>query len=108
MSGQEFGVRFKTSKKVAGLGSRERAEAYARVWSRLGFPAELVTRLRPTAAWKHVCLCGPDSTHDQVHACQAAPCDGRELMRASLRAEYTTSTGVRAARELSAVGGGSR
>lgn len=106
--GVQFGVRFISSGEVAVLPSRERAEAYARVWSQLGFPAELVTRLRPTAAWKHVCLCGPDSTHDQVHACQAAPCDGRELMRASLRAEYTASTAVRAACELSAVGGGSR
>jgi hypothetical protein len=51
MSAPQFGVRFVASGKVAGLGSRERAEVYARVWTRLGFEAELVTRLGSTSAW---------------------------------------------------------
>jgi hypothetical protein len=101
MSGQEFGVRFKASRKVAGLGSRERAEAYARVWSKLGFPAELVTRLRPTAAWVPVCLCGPDSTHDELSACNAAPCAGLVLVAVRARAARET-------REAQLVGGGPR
>lgn len=91
--GVEFGVRFVSSGKVAVLVSRERAEGYVRVWSRLGFPAELVSRLRPTAGWKPVCLCGLDSTHDAVLACKAAPCMGLVAV---------------AAREAQLVGGGSR
>lgn len=105
----EFGVRFKASSKTVALPSRERAEAYVRVWSWSGFPAELVTRSWPGSPWALVCSCGPGSTHDEVHACEAAPCDGRELMRASLRAEYATSAAARGRRrEPSVVGGGSR
>ena len=101
MAAAEFGVRFKESGKATILPSRERAEAYARVWTRLGFAAELVTRSGPRVGWGPECVCGPNSTHDELFACKAAPCAGMVLVAARARA-------AREAREAQLVGGGSR
>lgn len=101
MSGAQFGVRFTESGKATVLPCRERAEAYARVWTRLGFPAELVSRSGPRVGWGPVCVCGPNSPHDELMSCRATPCAGVAVvaMRAAREAR---------ARMAQLVGGGSR